>query len=149
MNTWKRKHTVSHQVQYEKEEFETIELYFHRAKLFDQWWDAICFAADRMGFLRGRLPITNRDGTERILIWHRCPADNTADNLDIVAVSLPIRDRRAGLSLKLDVEVMTNGSVESVGRRLALFGRLIEDYGIVNLPNKSKTPFKITNLQNV
>jgi UDP-GlcNAc:undecaprenyl-phosphate GlcNAc-1-phosphate transferase len=142
MNTWKRKHTVSHQVQYEKEEFETIELYFHRAKLFDQWWDAICFAADRMGFLRGRLPITNRDGTERILIWHRCPPDDMADNLDIVAVSLPIRDRRAGLSLKLDVEVMTNGSVESAGRRLALFSRLIEDYGIVNLPSNPKGHLK-------
>jgi hypothetical protein len=53
-------------------------------------------------------------------------------------MSLPVRDRRAGLPLKLDVEVHTNGSIESVGRRLALFGRLIEDYGIVNLPRKAK-----------
>ncbi len=136
--TWKRKHVVSHQVKHEMEEFETIELYFHQAKVFDQWWYAVCFAADKMGFIKGRLPIVNRDGTERILSWHKSPVDSDVDSLDIVTMSLPVRDRRASSPLKLDVEVHTNGSVESVGRRLALFGRLIEDYGIVHLPGKIK-----------
>lgn len=136
--TWKRKNTVSCQVKHEKEEFETIELYFGQAKIFDQWWNAVCFAGDKMGFIKGSLPITNRDGTGRVLSWHQS-IDKGINNSDIVIMSLPVRDRRAGSPLKLDVVVNTNGSIESVGRRLALFGRLIEDYGIVSLPKKSKT----------
>lgn len=137
LSTWKKKHNIGHQVKHEKEEFETIELHFGQAKVFDQWWNAVCFAGDKMGFIKGTLPVTNRDGTERVLSWHQS-IDKDANNSDTVIMSLPVRDRRAGSPLKLDMVVNTNGSIESVGRRLALFGRLIEDYGIVNLPRKPK-----------
>jgi len=129
----KRKHTISHQVKQEIEDFEKVELHFREAKIFDQWWQAVCFAADQMGFVRGLLPLTNRDGSKRTLAWGKNDKDIGTD--DIVKMVLPIRDRRAGSSLRLGVDVRANGSIESVGRRVALFGRLLEEYSVANLPN--------------
>jgi hypothetical protein len=37
-----------------------------------------------------------------------------------------VKDERSGLPTRLDARVYTNGSVESVGRKLALFGRLLD-----------------------
>jgi UDP-GlcNAc:undecaprenyl-phosphate GlcNAc-1-phosphate transferase len=129
----KKKYEIAHQTRKEIENFEQIELYFRDARMFDQWWQAVCFAADKMGFVRGLLPITNRDGTKRMLTWER-GGQNIAMT-DVVRSTLSIADRRIGLPLNLEVQVQANGSLESAGRRLTLFGRLIEEYGVANLPN--------------
>jgi len=89
-----------------------------------------------MGFVSGSLPLTNRDGSEQTLAWKK-NRENIRAN-DIVEITLPIRDRRAGSPLNLEVQVQANGSLESAGRRIALFGRLIEDYSVANLPSKTK-----------
>jgi len=128
----RRKHTISCQRKQEIECFEKVELYFRRAKLFDQWWQAVCFAADKMDFVKGSLPLTNRDGTSRILAWERKGEHIGAH--DIVKIILPVRDRRAGSPLRLEIDVHVNGSLESASRRGALFTRLIEEYSIANLP---------------
>jgi UDP-GlcNAc:undecaprenyl-phosphate GlcNAc-1-phosphate transferase len=131
----RRKSAVSQQAKQEIEDFEEVELYFRQAKIFDQWWQAVCFAADRMDFLTSSLPVTNRDGTERVLVWER--NDKDVEVGDIVTTTLPVRDRRAGPSLNLEIQVHTNRSLESAGRRIALFGRLVEDYSVASLPNKT------------
>ena len=127
----RRKHTISHQKKREIENFENIELHFRKAEIFDQWWQAVCFAADKMGFTRSFLPLTNRDGTKRILAWEKNSESIGAD--DIVKMTLPIRDRRIGSPLNLEVQIHVNGSLESAGRRVTLFGRLLEEYSIANL----------------
>jgi len=124
---------IARQKKEETESFEQIELYFRDAKMFEQWWQAVCFAADKMGFTRSLLPLTNRDGTRRTLAWERQQENSDTD--EIISSTLSIRDRRAKESLNLEVQVNANGSLESAGRRLALFGRLLEQYGIANLPN--------------
>ncbi|MFC1738355.1 glycosyltransferase family 4 protein [Planctomycetota bacterium] len=124
----KRNRIISNQKKQEMKNFEEVELYFRQAKTFDEWWHAICFAADKMDFIRSSLPLINRDGTKRVLAWGKKGVD--IEKQDIVEVTLPVPDRRAGSLLKLGVDVRTNGSVESVGRRIALFGRLIEEYRI-------------------
>lgn len=130
----RQKHIISCQAKQEIESFERVELYFRRAKFFDQWWQAVCLAADRMDFIRGSLPLTNRDGTKRVLAWEKNDKDTAAH--DIVKVSLPVRDRRAGLPLRLEIQISTNGSLESAGRRTALFARLIEEHSVANLPKQ-------------
>lgn len=127
----KRKHSISNQKKQEIESFENLELHFRQAKIFDQWWQAVCFAADRMDFVKGLLPLRRRDGTERTLVWQNNDTDTGAD--DIVKMTVPIHDRRAGPRLKLEVQVRANGSLESAARRLTLFGRLIEQYSIADL----------------
>ena len=57
---------------------------------------------------------------------------------DLVKMTVPIRDRRKGPPLRLENEIHTNGSLESVGRRVTLFVRLIEEYSIANLPSKGR-----------
>lgn len=132
----RRRYAIAHKVKQEMEDFEQVELYFRQAEIFDRWWEAVCFASDRMGFVKSFLPLTNRDGSERLLAWERAGENTPAERL--VKTVLAIPDRRAGSLLNLEVQVRTDGSLESAGRRIALFGRLLEEYGIVNLPANSR-----------
>jgi hypothetical protein len=129
----KRKHEIAIEAKKEIEKFEQIELYFRDARFFDQWWQAVRFAGEEMGFIKGRMPVTNRDGTTRMLSWQNDGRNVTLSN--IVKSTMSIRDRRAGSPLSLEVQVNANGSLESAGRRLTLFGRLLEQYSIANLQN--------------
>ena len=130
----KRKHEISLETKKEKEKFERLELHFREAKIFDQWWQAVCFAAEEMDFVNGRMPVTNRDGTTRMLAWDK-QKDLCADSGDLLKSTLTLRDRRAGSPLNLEIQVKANSSLESAGRRLTLFGRLLEQYSVANLPN--------------
>ncbi len=89
-----------------------------------------------MDFAKSLLPLTNRDGTERILVWEKGYEDIRTD--EIVKMTVPIRDRRAGSALNIEVQVHADGSLESVGRRLTLFSRLIEEYSVADLPTESE-----------
>ena len=51
----------------------------------------------------------------------------------LIQVHVPIRDRRSGSSLYLKIELYKNGSLESAGRRVALFTRRIDEHDINNL----------------
>jgi len=129
----REKNTISRCAKQEVETFENAELHFQRAKTFDQWWQAVCLATERMGFIKSSLPLSNRDGTRRVLVWEKDGHNSQTDN--IVKMTLPIRDRRNGAQLNLEVKVCTNGSLESAGRRMTLFGRLLEEHSIASLNN--------------
>jgi UDP-GlcNAc:undecaprenyl-phosphate GlcNAc-1-phosphate transferase len=128
---FKRKHEISSQKKLEMENFENVELHFRKAKIFEHWWQAVCFAADKMDFLESSLPLTNRDGTKRELVWERETKDINPD--EMVKMIIPVRDRRDGPPLNLEVKVHANGSLESATRRLNLFSRLLEEYSIAKL----------------
>ena len=135
----RRKHSISYQARLERENYEQVELYFRQAGIFDQWWQAVCFAAGKMALAKGSLSLTNRDGTKRILTWNTDSGDN--DARDLIEMTIPVRDRRAGPPLKLEVQAYTNDSLESASRRMALFARLVEEHSVANLPTKvSKHP---------
>ena len=87
-----------------------------------------------MGFLSISLPLTNRDGSARTLTWWQNSQGTDSD--DVLKVSVPIRDRRAGPSLNLKIEVCKRGSLESAGRKVALFTRLMEEHDVAGLPGK-------------
>jgi UDP-GlcNAc:undecaprenyl-phosphate GlcNAc-1-phosphate transferase len=127
----RRKKTISQSAKQEMENFEKAELRFHRVKTFDEWWQAVCLANDTMGFVRSTLPLTNRDGTTRVLVWERGGDNERAD--DVVKMTFPVADRRNGCRLSLETHIFTNGSLESAGRRATLFARLIEEHGIVQI----------------
>lgn len=131
----RQKKTISQNTKQEIEYFERAELHFQQAKTFDQWWQAVCLATDTMGFVRSSLPLTNRDGTKRILVWEKTADNGETDN--VVKMTFPVIDRRYGSRLNLETHIHTNGSLESAGRRATLFARLIEEHGIANLPDKT------------
>ncbi len=127
----KRNYSISSQKKQELKTFENIELHFRQAEKFDEWWQAVCFAADEMDFVSGFLPLTKRDGTKRTLVWEKSDGNIPAN--EIVRMIVPVHDRRADSSLNIEVQVRANGSLESAGRRVALFTRLIYEHSIANL----------------
>jgi len=133
-----QKYAISHHVQDEIKGFEDAELHFRRATTFNQWWQAVSTAADRMDFLSLSLPLINRDGTVHTLTWRQGGQAPESNHFEVLEVNIPVRDRRAWLGLNLRIEVCQNGSLESAGRRIALFTRLIEEHGIVSLSENGR-----------
>ena len=55
-----------------------------------------------------------------------------------VNMQVPIPDRREGVPLWMDVKIARNGSLESVGRRIAFLTRLMEEHGLDTLSNPAR-----------
>ena len=133
-----RKYAISRQMKEEIKNFEDAQLHFHRADAFNNWWRAVSTAAEKMGFISLSMDIINRDGTERKMTWRQNNKSEYADN-EVLKLNVPIRDRRPGPSLYLKVEIPRNDSLESAGRRIALFTRLIDEHDIPALQNGKAT----------
>jgi UDP-GlcNAc:undecaprenyl-phosphate GlcNAc-1-phosphate transferase len=131
-----KRHAITNQMKQERESFESVQLQFCRARTFDQWWQSVCLAARHMNFATISMSVTNRDGTKRILTLGREGEQSEPQN--IVKMVVPIRDRRVGPHLELKAKVHSDGSLESAGRRITLFARLMEEYGIAHLKNETK-----------
>ena len=122
---------IARQARQDRAGFEQAQLLLREARSFDAWWQGVCLAAGDLEFARLSLPLINRDGTRRMLTWHHAGPESAPD--EILRMDLPIRDRRAGPPLRLGVAISVNGSVESGGRRLALFSRLLDEHGLASL----------------
>ena len=128
-----KRYKIIHREHEERKSFEEAALYFRRAATFEQWWQAVSTAADKMEFWTVDLPLVNRDGTCRALNWHYNGHDPDPGPDGLIKVHVPVRDRRSGSSLNLKIELYKNGSLESAGRRVALFTRLIDENDINDL----------------
>jgi UDP-N-acetylmuramyl pentapeptide phosphotransferase/UDP-N-acetylglucosamine-1-phosphate transferase len=133
MAAMQKRYMIINREHEERKSFEEAALYFRRAVTFEQWWKAVSTAADKMEFWAVDLPLVNRDGTSRALNWrHNGHAPDPGPE-GLIQVHVPVRDRRSGSSLHLRIELYKNGSLESAGRRVALFTRLIDEHDINNL----------------
>ncbi len=143
--------TISQQQRAERKIFEETQLLFHNAKTFDQWWDCMCKAAAAMGFSRLSLKMKNGSG-EQVHKWQRqAPSHSptitksnrmdrteTSDPLrkddqaleDMLEISLPVREEATGNRGRFEIQVMPKGSLESAGRRAALFARLADEHNL-------------------
>jgi UDP-GlcNAc:undecaprenyl-phosphate GlcNAc-1-phosphate transferase len=113
----------------ERRTFEHLQLNIRRAKSFGEWWQAICLAAEKMDFSHISLGLTKRDGTSETLVWQSNETEGEA-GIKALHLSVPICDRRSESGVQLDVKVRINGSLESAGRRAALFTRLMDEYSL-------------------
>lgn len=127
----KRNHRIAGEKKREIESFEKVELHFRYADNFETWWQAVCFAADSLDCAKATLPLINRDGTKRVMNWTK--ADRCQDRNEDMKTTISVRDRRSDSTLKLSLNVCPSGSIESAGRRIALFGRLMEEYSVADL----------------
>ena len=127
----KQQRVITSRIKNERRRFETTQLYFRQVRTFDEWWNVVSYAAKKMDFSSLNMSITNRDGTSRSLLW-RQNGDNP-DHRELLKVDIPIRDRRSGTSPTLRIEVFRDGSLESAGRRVALFTRLLDEFSIASL----------------
>jgi len=135
-----QKYSLSGKMKEEIRSFEQAQLVFRQAATFNQWWQAVSSAAERMGFWTLSLPLTNRDGTHRTLTWRQDIKTPNFGQEELLKINVPIRDRRTGPFLNLKAEVCRYGSLESAGRRIALFTRLIDEHNITSLLNENNQP---------
>ena len=131
----RKKYAVTSQTNEEVRSFEAAQLHFRRAETFEQWWEAISFAAESLEFSSVNMLLTNRDRTSNLLEWRS--NGNTPNSMEILKVDLPVRDRRSGPPLNLKIEVCRDGSLEAAGRKVALFTRLVDETSLATLPAKA------------
>ncbi|MBN2455242.1 MAG: undecaprenyl/decaprenyl-phosphate alpha-N-acetylglucosaminyl 1-phosphate transferase [Sedimentisphaerales bacterium] len=119
----KHKHTITRELRQEDHHFEEAQLYMKEVQNFEQWWQAICKAADKLDFLSIELP--NDNGKERRLIWHKNNGQNCSSN--IMNVKIPIVDIEGKHKLNMEVDLEVNDSLESAGHRVSLLTRLMSE----------------------
>lgn len=129
-----RKYKIARERRQETECFEKVELYFRQAKTFEQWWQAVCTAAQQLGFSKLRLPLKNGNNPHHALTWQR--DGNKADRPKTLKMKIPIRGPGTNSPLNIEADVNISGSLESAGHRAALFGRLIDEHCIIDLLKK-------------
>jgi len=122
---------IAQQARQDRRQFERSQLRMRRAASFDGWWTAVCAAAKDMDVARIRMRWTERDGASRTLRWKN-PAPHAPPG-EFVRTTVPVAHRRAGPPLRMEMDVPANGSLESAGRRLALFSRLIDENSLDSL----------------
>ncbi|MBA7700974.1 Undecaprenyl-phosphate alpha-N-acetylglucosaminyl 1-phosphate transferase [subsurface metagenome] len=125
------RYAITNRTKEEIRDFEAAQLHLRRAKTFDEWWRAVSTAAEMMDFLDISLPVANRDGTVTTLTWRKNGSE--PDSQKHMNVNIPVRDRRSGPPLNLKLEVYADGSLESAGRKIALFTRLVEEHDVAAL----------------
>lgn len=136
-----RNSTIAHLIKAEKKHFEDAQLEMRIARNFDQWWTAACRLLERMEFAKAVL--ADGPGIGRVIRrWRRDQfAGSPPGCMDVViplveplagaavagAVGAEFEaDRSGGLVLSLSLPMAY--PVECLGRRLSLFGRLVDEH---------------------
>jgi len=128
-----RKIAMSRAAQEGRRGFEDAGLGLRRATTFDEWWKALCAAAEQMQLASLAITLNNPDGTPRALTWTHpaLPQDGSAT----LKASIPVRDRLTGTRLEARLETPVNGSLELAGQTLAYFTRLLDEHSPAALPS--------------
>jgi UDP-GlcNAc:undecaprenyl-phosphate GlcNAc-1-phosphate transferase len=110
-------------------QFENLQLHFRNARTFDQWWRVVCLAGDKLHAEKLSLEFIAPDSRRKKLLWRR-DSDNITPSPpgDIVNAKVPTRNDCAPSAICLNIEIKANGSIESAGRKIALFTRLMEEH---------------------
>jgi len=109
----------------ERSHFEDVQLMIRQARTFEAWWQAVCAMAERMEF--ERVAVWTKNGSEghTTVVWRRSDEELSAG--EVVSVTLPVSRDGARTDSKLEISARPNGCLESVGRRVSLMGRLIDE----------------------
>ncbi|HMB95992.1 MAG TPA: hypothetical protein VKK61_08140, partial [Tepidisphaeraceae bacterium] len=116
--------------------FYEMQLGFREAKTFELWWEQVCKSAQCLDFAKVDLPVIHRDGSETVMRWRR-DGELLAASASITA-EVPIPQRRNAETLRAQIEVLVPSTLESGGRRVALFTRLMGEYGLDVLQSNSQ-----------
>jgi UDP-GlcNAc:undecaprenyl-phosphate GlcNAc-1-phosphate transferase len=115
--------------------FQEIQLAFRQAVSFKRWWQVVSDAVEKEELFDLCLTVTGKNGHKHKFTWR---PNNHKDRDEAVAVKLPISRHRFGLAMEIEVKIPINGLLESTGRRMMLFGRLIDEYSIPRPANKTE-----------
>ncbi len=121
--------SLARQAREEKRRFEGVQLRMRETKTFPEWWDALCEAAYDMNFLWMRLSVGDGAGATHTHSWYRQRKGRPLVGR-IVQVALPGGAVGGAAVSRIDAGLMVNGHIEDAGRRMTLFARLLDEYGV-------------------
>jgi len=149
----RRNRAIARETGRDRKAFEEMQVRFEAVHAFNDWWENLCAAAGLLGIARLSTHLTNRDGSPRRLIWNAAarqgspqaqhdPAVNgAADALwHPVAAQLPVRQRRVGGPLLIEVRMPPCPSAETSMRRIMFLSRLVDEHSIAALPDAVEQP---------
>jgi len=128
INRLKYNRMISQEARRDRNVFHNMYLKVNEAASFRRWWRAITEAAEKEGLLELRLVVNGRSGRSHTFLWR--PRVASQSKAEVVSVKLPINRQRFGLPMEIEAKICINGSLESAGRRMMLFGRLIDEYSM-------------------
>jgi UDP-N-acetylmuramyl pentapeptide phosphotransferase/UDP-N-acetylglucosamine-1-phosphate transferase len=121
-----RKMKAAHdEIKGERDFFQHAQLQMREAASFEQWWEAVCGLAASLGFERLALSVQQGDRRAETVVWRR--SEEAFDPAGVITLSTPVRNGMPETSAWIDAAVGVNGSLESSGRRITLFHRLIDE----------------------
>ena len=121
----------SREVRRERRQFESIRLRFREAWTFEQWWKAVRRMARRMGF--ARIIITYRRDDKVRTMTYTHPSAGVCDDR-LMRLNIPVRKEVGGGLEQVEIEVPVKEPLETIGRRISLFGRLLDEHRLADLP---------------
>ena len=123
-----RNRAMARQARQQQSGFEEMQLRLGETDSLDKWWLVIRRAARKLGMEKVALTITEPDGYSQTLQWNT--PDQTTPSHKMIRVTIPFKDKRNDGVVRAEVELPAGESLESAGRQIALFGRLIDEYHI-------------------
>lgn len=122
----KDKYSYSRRQRNERKAFEILQLQFRQAHSPEQWRTAVCDAAKKMESAWIALRTTHDDGRIEEEIWQS--PDGKPDLSRIVTMTVPLKNGHVPrTSQQLEIAFCVDDSLEMVGYRATLFGRLIDE----------------------
>lgn len=133
MSTLNSNMAMARRFKQDRREFEDAQLHVCAARTFDTWWQALAEVARSLHCSWIALDVCSRDGTASTLVWRHpeCSPNRGGHSL---SATLPIRDRRVGPPLRLQVVAEVEESLEITGRRIMLFSQLLDAHSLASLP---------------
>jgi UDP-GlcNAc:undecaprenyl-phosphate GlcNAc-1-phosphate transferase len=112
--------------------FEECLLLMRESKDLRQWWEDACHSARTMGFQRLVMELSNRNGAPTCLQWQS--PDNILPYAGTLQLSVWVRHRRPGPPLRVTADLRAYDLMELGGMKAAMFGRLLDEFSIADLP---------------
>jgi hypothetical protein len=112
----------------ERRRFETMQLLLREASSFEAWWRAVCRAAEGLAFFEMSLTSSQDYPDRRIRTW-RC-AERNGQAAPGMRIVVPLNHSPMASLFRIEAIINQNGSLESAGRRVTLFNRLIDEFGL-------------------
>jgi len=120
----KHNRSITHEATEVKHVFEIMALRVQEAQTFEAWWQALCATAEEMDFVGLSLTLDKGDGADSV-VW--CHPSLSPKQDEVMRIAIPSRTLRQDVAGRVELDVWTNGSLESASRRVTLFSRLLDE----------------------
>ncbi|MEN6336883.1 MAG: MraY family glycosyltransferase [Phycisphaerales bacterium] len=108
--------------------FENLELHFRETQDAEQWREAIREAASDMDFAWVSLKTTHAGVDDEERLWRSPKIEQEAG--EVVTMTIPFHDGDPATPHEFEIAIQAHGSLETAGRRVMLFGRLLDEHRV-------------------